>query len=50
MMSFGFGQIVLLGLVGLLLFGHRLPSVMRSLGASLPAFKEGLGEDEKLLP
>lgn len=50
MMGIGVVQIIIMGLVGLLLFGHRLPAVMRSLGSSLHAFKEGLNEDQNLLP
>jgi TatA/E family protein of Tat protein translocase len=40
------GQILLLSLVVLLLFGHKLPSTMRSLGQSMRAFREGLQESE----
>jgi sec-independent protein translocase protein TatA len=36
------GQMLLLGLVMLLLFGNRLPSTMRSLGQSMRAFREGM--------
>jgi TatA/E family protein of Tat protein translocase len=40
------GQILILGLVVLLLFGHRLPSTMRSLGQGMRAFREGLQDTD----
>jgi len=41
---FGIGQYELLIVAGiaLLLFGHRLPSVMRSLGRGVTEFKKGV--------
>lgn len=47
---FGVGQTELLVVAGvaLLLFGHRLPSVMRSLGRGVVEFKKGVsGVDEE---
>jgi sec-independent protein translocase protein TatA len=44
-MSPGFWQILLLALVVLLLFGNRLPSVMRSLGQGITEFKKGIKDD-----
>ena len=48
---FGVGPIELLiiGVVILLLFGNRLPSVMRSLGQGMVEFKKGVQgvDDEK---
>jgi len=49
---FGIGQweMLLIVLVIFILFGHRLPSVMRSLGRGVVEFKEGLagiGKDEE---
>ncbi len=41
-------ELIILLVIMLILFGHRLPSVMRSLGASAREFKkgvEGIGED-----
>lgn len=40
--------VLVLGLVCVLLFGNRLPSVMRSLGRSVVEFKKGVNgiEDE----
>jgi sec-independent protein translocase protein TatA len=42
-------QLLIIAAVILLLFGHRLPSTMRSLGKGLTEFKKGLreGEDEE---
>lgn len=37
-------ELVIVGLVGLLLFGSRLPSVMRNLGRGMHEFKHGLRE------
>jgi sec-independent protein translocase protein TatA len=40
-------EMVIIGMVMLLLFGNRLPSVMRSLGVGITEFKKGIrGEDE----
>jgi len=41
-------QMIVLLVVILLLFGSRLPSLMRSLGSSVTEFKKGIknGEDE----
>ncbi|MHB0960571.1 MAG: Sec-independent protein translocase subunit TatA/TatB [Pirellulaceae bacterium] len=43
---FGIGhlELMVIALVGLVLFGHRLPKVMRSLGQSITEFKSGLQE------
>jgi sec-independent protein translocase protein TatA len=35
-------EILIVGLVVLLLFGNRLPSVMRSMGQGLMEFKKGV--------
>lgn len=48
---FGFGgpyEILIILVIVLLLFGKRIPSVMRSLGSSIVEFKKGVGgiEDE----
>jgi len=37
---------VIIGIVVLLLFGNRLPSVMRSLGQGIVEFKKGLRDAE----
>lgn len=46
MIGIGSGQLLLLGLVVLLLFGHKLPSTMRSLGQSMRSFREGMEEGD----
>lgn len=38
-------EMVILGVIVLLLFGTRLPSVMRSLGVGITEFKKGLKGD-----
>ena len=42
--AFGFGgyELVIVAGIALLLFGHRLPSVMRSLGRGVVEFKRGV--------
>ena len=40
--SFGGWELVVVALVGLVLFGRRLPQVGRSLGQSIVEFKKGL--------
>ena len=44
----GHWEILVVVLIALLLFGHRLPSVMRSLGRGVVEFKKGVQgvEDE----
>ncbi|MDX1963429.1 MAG: twin-arginine translocase TatA/TatE family subunit [Pirellulales bacterium] len=46
--TFGPVEIVVVGVVILLLFGNRLPGVMRSLGQGVTEFKKGVAgiEDE----
>jgi sec-independent protein translocase protein TatA len=43
----GPGELIFFSVIVLLLFGSRLPSVMRSLGQSVTSFKTGLNEEEK---
>jgi sec-independent protein translocase protein TatA len=38
----GWPELMIVGLVVLLLFGNRLPSVMRSLGIGITEFKKGI--------
>jgi len=47
---FGIGpfEIVLICVVAVLLFGSRLPQIMRSVGQCLPAFKSGLKDYEEI--
>ena len=40
-------EFILLALVCLLIFGNRLPSVMRSLGKSVTEFKKGVSRIEE---
>jgi sec-independent protein translocase protein TatA len=40
--NFGMPEMMIFGLVVLLLFGNRLPSVMRSLGVGVTEFKKGI--------
>ena len=49
---FGIGQteLIIFAFVMLILFGSRLPSVMRSMGASITEFKKGMREGEETLP
>lgn len=46
--NFGTTELVIVAFVSLLMFGNRLPSVMRSLGKSVTEFKKGVAgiEDE----
>jgi sec-independent protein translocase protein TatA len=44
MFGIGSTELMIVGLIGLLLFGNRLPSVMRDLGRSLTEFKRGMHE------
>jgi sec-independent protein translocase protein TatA len=45
---FGIGpmEMVIVGIVAVILFGSRLPSVARSLGKSMTEFKKGMREFE----
>ena len=38
----GYQELLIIAFVMLLLFGHRLPSVMRSLGRGVVEFKKGV--------
>ena len=40
-------QLLILGIVVLLLFGHRLPETMRNLGKGMTEFKRGMKEGER---
>lgn len=46
-MSFGFGELLIIGTVALLVFGGQLPDVMRSLGRAYARLREGLQEVSK---
>lgn len=40
----GGSELIIVLVIALLLFGHRLPTVMRSLGQSITEFKKGAKE------
>ncbi len=40
-------ELMIVAFVSLLIFGNRLPSVMRSLGKSVTEFKKGVNEVEE---
>ena len=46
---FGIGnmELLIVGVIALLLFGSRLPNVMRSLGSGLSEFKRGLDDVQR---
>ena len=53
-MTFLFGmpgpvELVVIGMIGLLLFGKRLPSIARSMGKSFNSFKAGLKDGKREL-
>lgn len=43
--NIGFPELLVILVIALLLFGTRLPSVGKSLGEGIKAFKKGLGSD-----
>ncbi len=42
MFGIGYTELLVVGVIILLLFGNRLPSVMRSLGRGVVEFKKGI--------
>ena len=45
----GPGELLIIGLIGVLLFGNRLPDVGRSLGKGIVEFKKGIkGVDSEI--
>lgn len=44
MFGLGMGEMIIVGIVAILLFGKNLPSVARSLGGSYREFKKGLSD------
>jgi sec-independent protein translocase protein TatA len=49
-MSLGTPELIILAVIILLLFGSRLPSVMRSLGMSVTEFKKGIRDEDEPAP
>ena len=47
MFGLGYGEMLIVGIVAVLLFGGRLPSVARSMGRSLTEFKKGMQDIER---
>ncbi len=50
MFGIGHTELIIVLIVIFILFGHRLPSVMRSLGRGVVEFKQGMsgvGDDEQ---
>ena len=45
--SFGFGELLVVGTVALLVFGGDLPDVMRTIGRSYAKFRQGLQDMSK---
>lgn len=45
--NLGWPELIIILLIVILIFGHRLPSVGRSLGRSLTEFKSGLKEGQE---
>ncbi len=46
MFGIGTTELIVICIIALILFGNRLPSVMRSLGQGVTEFKRGLREEE----
>ena len=44
--NIGMGELLIILIIALLLFGPRLPSVMRGLGKSVNEFKKGLKDTD----
>ena len=44
--NIGMTELLIVAFVVLLLFGSRLPSMMRSLGTSVVEFKKGMNDDK----
>lgn len=47
MFGVGHTELLVVAFVGLLLFGNRLPSLMRSMGQSVTEFKRGLSSTDE---
>ena len=49
-LGLGGGEMLVIGLIALLLFGMRLPKLARSLGQSVNEFKQGMKDEPQDLP
>jgi sec-independent protein translocase protein TatA len=47
MFGLGHWELIVVLIIALVLFGHRLPSMMRSLGRSVTEFKKGVSGIEE---
>jgi sec-independent protein translocase protein TatA len=45
--NIGLPELIVIMVIALLIFGHKLPSVARSLGSSVNEFKKGAREGEE---
>lgn len=46
MFGLGHWELIIVLIIALVLFGHRLPSMMRSLGRSVTEFKKGVNDTD----
>lgn len=46
MFGIGHTELLVIGLVVLVLFGHRLPAVMFDMGRAITRFKQGVNADD----
>ncbi len=50
MFGLGTPELLLVSFVVLLLFGKRVPAVMKSIGQSVRSFRDGMQDEQTLLP
>ena len=50
MFGIGTTELIVICILALILFGNRLPSVMRSLGQGITEFKKGLRDEDTSAP
>jgi len=39
-------ELIIIGIIGVLLFGSQLPKIARSMGQAIPSFRKGMAEVE----